>query len=92
MASRDLKIRYPKPSTQAAINAAIRAELVGGDDVLAAAAALSSLRHAWKQRGWTDHAPDIEAAHAAVGRILTGFRAEIRRRYEMPPEPRRHED
>lgn len=74
------------PNARTLINKAIRAELVGGDHILTALDALRCVEHDWIQRGWTDGLADIRAARVATEAVAANFRAEIRRRYGMPPE------
>lgn len=80
MGTRELREKYGKSTAEQAINAAIRAELPGGSELL------DALEIAHKAAGRKD-----DPAAATVGRILTALRgakaameAEIRRRYGMP--------
>jgi hypothetical protein len=83
MSTKDLREKYGKSNQALAINAAIRAELPGGD------ALLDVLEIAHKAAGRRDLPAE---AQAAISRILDGLRhakaaleAEIRRRYGLPP-------
>jgi hypothetical protein len=79
MSTRDLAAKYGKSknSTQL-VNAAIRAELPGGNEALDA---LDTLRRADEHRSNRDTADAL----AAVRQIVEAMAAEIRRRYNMPP-------
>jgi hypothetical protein len=86
MPTLDLGAKYGRGNSRALINRAIRAELVGGDQCLTALDALAELRRKWRERGWTDGLVEIEEALRRVDRLYATMRAEIRRRYDMPPE------
>jgi hypothetical protein len=80
MSTKELQAKYDKSNADAAINAAIRAEIPGGSELLGA------LEVAHKAAGRKD-----DPAAATVSRILTALRAakaameaEIRRRYGIP--------
>jgi hypothetical protein len=80
MTTKDLQEKYGKRNSAALINAAIRAELPGGSELL------DALEIAHKAAGRKD-----DPATATVGRVLVALRAakrameaEIRRRYGMP--------
>jgi len=86
MATKELCDKYGKNSALS-INAAIRAELPGGSELL------DALEIAHKAAGRRD-----DPAAATVHRILESLRAakaaleaEIRRRYDMPPRDERGE-
>lgn len=86
MPTRDLAEKYGRGNSRALVNRAIRAELVGGDHCLDALNALDQLRQKWRERGWTEGLADIEAALRHVQSLDARLRAEIRRRYDIPPE------
>jgi hypothetical protein len=87
MSTRDLRAKYGGTYTgRNLINKAIRTELVGGDRCLDALANLDQLAHMWRERGWVNGLDQIEIARDAVAELARSMRAEIRRRYNMPPE------
>lgn len=80
MSTRDLQEKYGAANSKAAINAAIRAEIPGGGELL------DALETAHKAAGRND-----DPAAATIGRVLTALlrakgamEAEIRRRYGIP--------
>ena len=86
MPTKELKAKYGKGTQALAINAAIRAELPGGDQML------DALEVAHKAAGREDLPGE---ARAAISRVLASLldakaalEAEIRRRYDMPPRGR----
>lgn len=86
MSTRDLAEKYGRGNSRHLINRAIRAELVGGDNCLDALNALDQLKQQWVRRGWTEGLGEIETALSAVHAVYALLRAEIRGRYDMPPE------
>jgi hypothetical protein len=88
MATKDLAAKYGKSkNSKQLINAAIRAELVGGNETLEAQTVADNLM----LRARSDRAPPIvldqvQENLAAVQAIAAAMRAEIRKRYGMPPE------
>lgn len=89
MSYRDLAAKYGdgrNPSGRALINRAIRAELVGGDHGLDALNALDQLVYKFKERGRTEGLADAEAALRHTHAVARSLRAEVRRRYGIPPE------
>ncbi len=82
---RDLREKYGKSNLRQAVNAAIRAELPGGNDVLDL---LELTHHAADRLGWedADGQPSLlRVIHERLARAANAMEQEIRRRYGMPP-------
>lgn len=83
MALKDLRDKYRKSNKPAAINAAIRAELPGGNEVLDGLERCHKIVRALP-RGSEAH-QSTEAAYDSLVRVANAMEDEIRRRYDMPP-------
>lgn len=86
MGIREIRDRYGRNlKGRQAVNAAIRAELVGGDDCLDAMASLHRLATRLRQRG-LDRADEAQAALDACRRVADAMSDEIARRYDLGPK------
>jgi hypothetical protein len=82
MAIRDLKEKYGRSNAREALNAAVRAELIGGNEVLDALANLDQLHAKCKSYG-LPQLHDASTALQAARRIADSMRDEIARRYDL---------
>lgn len=83
MGIREIREKYGRNlKARQAVNAAIRAELVGGDDCLDAIASLHRLATRLRQRG-LDGADDAEAALDSCREVAEAMSNEIARRYGL---------
>jgi hypothetical protein len=84
MATQDLRKKYGNGKQQQVINAAIRAEIPGGAEVLDL---MELTHHAGQRLGWreADGRPSIlQVIHDRLRVAAEAMESEIRRRYGMP--------
>lgn len=88
MATKDLAAKYGKSkNSRQLLNAAIRAELVAGNEALDALTAADSLMLRLRDGRAPPIVLDLAGeTMSAVQAIAAAMRAEIRKRYGMPPE------
>jgi len=81
MPTKQLREKYGKSNQSLAINAAIRAELPGGGELL------DALEIAHKAAGRRDDPAAVTASRilSSLLAVKAAMEAEIRRRYDMPP-------
>ncbi|MDQ3288925.1 MAG: hypothetical protein M3Q42_11845 [Pseudomonadota bacterium] len=77
MSTKELREKYVKSNAKAAINAAIRAELPGGDEALDV---LERLHHRVQETASRDAGFALDQLRL----VVAAMEAEIRRRYGMP--------
>lgn len=86
MTWREFRAIHGGANNRNAINRAVRKEMAGGAQALETADHLDYLRQRWIERGWHDGLPEINKALSAATSLCREMRAEIRRRYGLPPE------
>jgi hypothetical protein len=83
MSARDLKAKYPRGRLSTAINAAVRAELIGGDAVLDACQLLKQAELKFVERQMDEYLPDLRRALAAAEAVKAMLQEVIRDRYDI---------
>jgi hypothetical protein len=92
MSSQTLREKYDAKLLPRAVNKAIRAEIPGGDEALAAL----ELAHGFLRRAGVRNAADSDLPQArmymAVLAIVDAMEDEVRQRYDIPPAKDRDDD
>lgn len=86
MPTKDLNARYGPAKSRVLLGRAVRAEEIGGDDLLDAIQALDRLKHKLAKHKLTRHLDATNQALEITHGIYTDLRANVRQRYGMPPE------
>ena len=86
MTWREFRALHGGANNRNAVNRAVRKDIPGGGKALDAADSIDQLRQRWIDRGWHDGLPELDRALTAANAVCREMRAEIRRRYGLPPE------